>query len=90
MQAQVGGSTVTSAPTAADGSYSMAVLVGSPVTLSVGGAWLIASIPQTFTPTNPTPITGLDIQVRAIPAASSLLFSLVTDGLPRAVRRATG
>lgn len=78
-----GGPASVSAPSAADGSYSVAVLVGSQVSLSAAAAGeLPFSSPAAFTAPSTSPVTGKDIRVADVPQANSLLFSVVTENLP--------
>lgn len=78
-----------SAPSSANGSYSVTVLVGAQVTLSASATSVIqVATPTPFAAPSTTPVTGVNIQVSDIPSTGDLLFSLDTGSLP--VSGATG
>jgi hypothetical protein len=63
----------SSAPSAADGSYSLQVIVGNEYKLtasSLPAGRAIASAPAAFTPADTTPLTGMDIVLGPLPGFS--------------------
>ena len=72
-----------SAPSAANGAYSVVVVVGAQVSLSASAAnEILVSQPAPFIAPSTNSISGKNFQLADVPQSDQLLFAVVTESLP--------